>query len=114
MLPMKSFFLTEDHIALAQRMNVRYEDGIEFGAPAIDPKRPYGNGDVICDIAEILGIKQEGFCGDDEEFSERQWKELEALHRQMETALQVILTAKSFEPGMYEAQKYIDDWRKVR
>jgi hypothetical protein len=31
-------------------------DDCEFGAPACDCKRPYGNSDVYGDMAEILGL----------------------------------------------------------
>jgi len=37
------FELTEQHLKLIRRMTVRYNDYCEFGAPEIDPKRPYGN-----------------------------------------------------------------------
>jgi hypothetical protein len=48
------FTVTEDHLKLLRRAYIGWDD-CEFGAPGIDPKRPYGNSDVIGDIAEILG-----------------------------------------------------------
>ncbi len=50
------FILTDEHVKLLRQANVSW-DGCEFGAPGIDPKRPYGNGDVHSDIVEILGIE---------------------------------------------------------
>ena len=50
----KLFELTEEHIKLLRQMCVSWDD-CEFGAPAIDCKRPYGNSDVYSDIAKILG-----------------------------------------------------------
>jgi hypothetical protein len=47
------FTLTENHLKLLQKMWVGWST-CEFGAPEIDPKRPYGNSDVIGDIHEIL------------------------------------------------------------
>ena len=39
------FTLTVDHITLLNNMWVDWSD-VEYGAPEIDPKRPYGNSDV--------------------------------------------------------------------
>ena len=43
------------HIMLLQNTEFYYEDS-EFGAPAIHPKRPYGNSGVISDIKEITEL----------------------------------------------------------
>lgn len=47
------FELTEDHIKLVRAMYFE-RSNIEFGAPGVDPKRPYGNSSVIRDIVDIL------------------------------------------------------------
>lgn len=44
--------LSKYHLDLLKAAYWRYED-CEFGAPAMDCKRPYGNSDVITDIREI-------------------------------------------------------------
>lgn len=46
------FALTDQHLTLLRSAYVRWED-CEFGAPAIDYKRPYGNSDVVGDMAMI-------------------------------------------------------------
>ncbi|MCU1325011.1 MAG: hypothetical protein JWN34_381, partial [Bryobacterales bacterium] len=53
---MSDFFVTSEHLKLLQRMCVGWQD-CEYGAPEIDPKRPYGNSSVEYDILEILGVK---------------------------------------------------------
>lgn len=50
-----TFTVTDDHLKLLRRASVGWSD-CEFGAPEIDPKRPYGNSNVLGDIAEILGL----------------------------------------------------------
>src|SRR5205085_3134688 len=60
----------------------------ETGAPEINPKRPYGNSDVASDVAGMV----------DTPLSTAGALE---LHRQTETALQIILETGSFEPGIY-------------
>jgi hypothetical protein len=47
--------VTADHLALLERMTFDWDDDIEYGGVASDFKRPYGNGDVDTDVAEILG-----------------------------------------------------------
>ena len=46
------FQLTEEHVKLMRRFNIRWDDGYD-GAPAVDCKRPFGNGDWENDVAEI-------------------------------------------------------------
>src|SRR6266568_5645220 len=40
------FTVTEDHLKLLRHAYLYWEYGEGYGAPAIDPKRPYGNSDV--------------------------------------------------------------------
>lgn len=44
---------TADHVALLQSCYWDW-NGDEFGAPSMDPKRPYGNSDVENDLAALL------------------------------------------------------------
>ena len=80
------FTVTEDHIKLLKRAYVGWDD-CEFGAPEIDPKRPYGNSSVFSDISEILGIQpnSEGdFTSDQEDY-------IMKTHRELQTVLQIFL-----------------------
>ena len=103
------FEVTEQHLLLARQMNVGWQD-CEFGAPEIDPKRPYGNRDVVGDIGEILGEKP---AGQDEEWSDKQSEQFTKLHHEMRQALQVFLDTAKFEPGAYEREPYGGTWEKV-
>lgn len=78
------FTLTEEHIKLLHAMYIRWEN-CETGAPAVDPKRPYGNSYVPGDVREILGWPETEY-GDDEE-DEKAY----AIHRETEYALQIVL-----------------------
>jgi S-formylglutathione hydrolase FrmB len=102
------FELRPEHVTLLRAAYVRWEE-IETGAPAIDCKRPYGNSDVAGDVIELLGWQ-----GDPDDVTPRQDREdrerAMLLHQETETALQVILSAASFEPGIYTAEKYGHDW----
>ena len=106
------FTLTTDHVTLLRHAYTSWDD-CEFGAPSISPKRPYGNGDVVSDMARLLRV--EAVPTDD---GETHWPpgtgdRMTALHRELETALQVVLAAGSFVPGDYVADKYRRNWRPV-
>ncbi len=108
----KRFEMTENHVKLLRRMYVGWQD-CETGAPEIDPKRPYGNSSVACDVAKIIGepIQKD----DDGYLNEKQSARLLRLHSETETALQIVLVTGAFEPGMYEQrEEYITrSWAKV-
>ena len=107
------FELTETHLKLIRKMNVGYNEYCEFGAPEIDPKRPYGNSSVYYDIGEILNITPESGDPCDPEFSEEQEEEMMKIHKETAEALQVILASGSFETGLYESEPYHRNWKKV-
>ena len=105
----KLFDLKDEHIKLLRNMCVRWDD-CEFGAPAIDCKRPYGNSDVYNDIAKILGIQ--GTVVDDVEmFSQEQTNFMNEMHKEMEIVLQIVLFTGEFRPGEYVADQSADNWR---
>jgi hypothetical protein len=114
MLNQQSFRVLPEHIILLQRMNMRWDD-CEFGAPGVDSKRPYGNSDVVSDIAEILGVKgaldRHGY----EEFSDEQEDYLCKLHRQTEVVLQIFLKTGTMLPGLYESSGQYStlSWQRV-
>ena len=97
----KIFEVTEEHLKLLKHSHVMWRAS-EYGAPMIDPKRPYGNTSVESDIAEILG-----------------WEELdsqraEKLHRELEIVLQIVLVTQTFQIGIYYLEnEYTTDWIKL-
>lgn len=92
------FTVTPEHVRLMRRMIVSWESA-EYGAPCIDPKRPYGNSGVAEDIREILGLPDltDESC--------------ERLHAETETALQIALAVGHFTPGKYECDWPRRNWR---
>lgn len=98
----------------------------EFGAPEIDPKRPYGNSDVYQDMVEIIGlekIEDEKYrfrldhrkwtlYGENEynlEFPDDLTEALDKLHLDMQTALQIVLCTQMFKTGPYYKENEYDD-----
>jgi len=130
-----AFELKEEHIKLLTNMYVGWSD-CEFGAPEINPKRPYGDSDGVNDVAEVLEIKkikgnvdgydeeeakerleEYGEEGIEEYLSELDWDDktynyLRDIHRETEIALQIVLKTKSFEIGTYEREdNYGNNWK---
>lgn len=100
------FVLTADHIKLLRAMHVGWQD-CEYGAPEVDPKRPYGNSSVEPDVHEILTDETEY------ELTEEQRERYAAIHRETEVALQIVLATGSFDPGTYIRESYRQNWRRV-
>lgn len=114
----QTFRLKKEHILLLKSSRFDWWDD-ECGGIVEDRRRPYGNSDHIRDIAEILGIKQKLDVGKSEAeneliYDEEQEQELLQLHRETEMALKIILTTKSFKPGLYQADRDDENWKWVR
>jgi hypothetical protein len=109
----KVFKVTEEHIKLLRQAYVDWDD-CEFGAPAIDCKRPYGNSDVVGDVAEILGRDDDLYLDEgDWERDEELVSYLSQIHRETLEALQIFLATGKMEVGTYELNGYGNDWVKV-
>lgn len=122
------FRITDEHLKLLKEMNVGWND-CEFGAPQIDPKRPYGNSDGVDDVARVIGYKKtkERVEFDKEDAKEYDdikeylencdWDQesydyLRNLHKDMEIVLQIVLSTLSFKKGVYQRDEtYSSDWR---
>ena len=105
----EKFNLTDEHIALLNRFYISYNDGCEYGAPEVNPKRPYGNSHVVGDMAEILQVT---VPDRDEVEYDKFCRDMNRLHQETATALQIVLQTKSFEPGQYIRENY-STWKKV-
>lgn len=107
---MKRFTMTEQHLTLLRHAYVRWWDA-EWGAPCIDPKRPYGNGDMIQSIMKLVGEIDNACPHCHEPLDEADGKRYVQLHKETTTALQIILTTGSFVAGEYECSAYGIDWK---
>lgn len=108
----KTFVVTEDHIKLLKRAQVSWIDE-EFGAPGIDPKKPYGNSDVTMDIAEILGFSLFEDQNGEKHLSYEQCNLCRQLHAEIETVLQILLFNCAIQSGEYEREQYSSQWRRL-
>ena len=106
------FTVTDEHLRLLRRAYVFWDDA-DFGAPSIDPKRPYGNSDVYRDIAEILDMPETEWA--DEELNpslDAQWRFVR-LHVETAIALQIALATGEFRAGRYVREHTWDiNWKR--
>lgn len=107
------FEILPEHLKLLSHMCVGWQD-CEFGAPEIDPKRPYGNSSVEDDVIEILGwnVCTHKQCEMEEEHPEL-YARASKIHRDMEKVLQICLSLQTFEIGKYSRCVGFNDWRKI-
>ena len=127
-----NFIITENHLKLLKNMYVDWND-CEFGAPRINPKRPYGNSNVVDDIAEILNIKKtkenvrdydkeeaSEYSDKNEYIEELEWNEeiynkFNKLHKEMQIVLQICLCLGKFKTGNFvKAERYDSlSWKEI-
>lgn len=110
---MKQFTLTEDHITLLQQANIQWCN-TGYGAPRIDPKRPFGNSGVEQDLAEILDVSEVDTYDDYRtSYDPDEMRDVVETHNELDTALQVILSCQTFKPGVFTKDGYSDDWTRM-
>ncbi|TSC82220.1 MAG: hypothetical protein G01um101420_524 [Parcubacteria group bacterium Gr01-1014_20] len=107
------FEITANHIKLLEECYVQWLN-IEFGAPGIDPKRPYGNSMMIYEqIAEIIGLQLVKI--DDEVRATNEQREIcRKLHEELEIVLAILLSnpQAGIQPGKY-VQNESEKWERV-
>lgn len=109
------FVMTDDHVNLLRRLHVEWQGA----APGVDSGRPYGNKDILADIAKIIGIQPTNKDAVDERedlphFSKLDRIRMLQLHREMEYAMQVTLVTGQAMPGTYRISRPYDATSWVR
>jgi hypothetical protein len=107
------FNLSEDHVKLIRKMKIRWSDGPYGGSPEVDPKRPFGGNEVTNDMAEIIGIEKVKRHDGKADYPSRTYDRCMRLYRELDRALQAVLVAGSFEPGIYEADEGQVNWERA-
>lgn len=104
-----SFVVTEDHLKLMKNFVIGWCDD-EVGAPEVNPKRPYGNGDVAEDVARIIGYPlvrdEEGDIDVDMEY------DMLHIHEETEFALQIALQVGYFKAARYRRKNWQSNWEE--
>lgn len=99
------FQVTSSHIKLLKNLYVSWGYD-EFGAPCIDPKRPFGNSNVYKDMLDIFGIDYGESVDKFLETHPKHKERLDNLYKDLENCLQILLIDLSIQEGWYEQQNY--------
>lgn len=112
---LRKFTLTEDHIILLKEMHVVWLDG-EPGAPGIDTKRPYGNGEHLGDIALALRLRKNRNELSYHPLNDKEEAFCQSLHEELHVALQIVLCTGKFKAGKYHKADPLDgrSWEIVK
>ena len=105
------FTVTDEHLRLLHRAYVSWDE-TEFGAPAINCKRPYGNSDVMSDIAEILDIQESEWNDEYEDPLPDYEQRFLRLHVETAVALQIALSTGEFRTGRYTREDESYGWKR--
>lgn len=107
----REFTVTGAHIALLRRASVAWCALEPYGAPAIDPNRPYGNSAIFQDIAEITEPDKFRGAWNEEtvswpEYTDANEERFLRLHVETMMALRIVLATGEFKPGRYVRQRF--------
>ena len=105
------FTVTDEHLRLLRRAYVSWDE-TEFGAPEIDCKRPYGNSDVLGDIAEILEIPDSEWADEEMDPLPDYGQRFLRLHVETAVALQIALSTGEFRAGSYTREDGSHGWKR--
>jgi hypothetical protein len=105
------FTVTEDHLRLLRHVHLYWDYGEGYGAPAINPKRPYGDSYVERSIAEILDAPDSDWEWDEEtedfDLTPEARERFTRLHVETMVVLHVTLAAGELRPGQYVRDEVI-------
>lgn len=110
------FTVTENHLKLLRHAYVDWDEGEGYGAPGINPKKPYGESYVERSIAQILDAPEEDWIYESgvrayvtDEAAERCTR----MHVETIVALQIVLATGEFRPGRYRREAaWSIDWQR--
>ena len=111
------FHLKQDHIDLLEHANIRWSD-VEYGAPEMDSKRPFGNSGSIYiehQICEYLGLEPVATDHEDNPvYDDEEKREALRTYNELDTALRIVLSKQTFKPGVFFNKKdYGHDWHRI-
>lgn len=100
--------ITQDHLKLLKNLYIEFYEDVNYGSISSDSKRPFGNSDVLYDIAEILEWEV------DEELTDEQESRAAQLFADLAIVLQICLVNQSFETGEFKLSNKYDTRSWVR
>jgi hypothetical protein len=110
------FTVTEDHLKLLRHAWVDWDEGEGYGAPGINPKKPYGESYVERSIGQILDAPDEDWEFEDGQkasVTPEAEERFTRLHVETMVALQIVLATGEFRPGRYRREAaWTIEWQR--
>lgn len=101
----EEFTLTKGHVKLLRNVHIRWSD-VEFGAPGIDEKRPFGfsgRSSIERGICDMLDCEPEYVADSGEAvYDEETIEDALETYYELETALKIVLSRQTFLPGVFK------------
>lgn len=110
------FELKDEHIVLMSQLSFEVACDTVYNdkyIPTINEKRPFGNSGVLHSVLEIL----ECACDEDGTFSKQDVEKAELLIIELPVAVSIVLQNHTFQPGVYDVDKYMpayDNYHRVK
>lgn len=118
----KTFDVKPYHLRLLQKCYTSW-DVCEFGAPQIDPKRPFGNSganSILTVVAKETGALDHLMdsldldeCNIYDVLKPEKTQELIHIYKELEICLQILLNDLAIVPGRYQLIGYGKNWKYI-
>lgn len=102
----ETFYLKQDHLRLLEQINICWDDE-EYGVPKVDNDQPIGNSvsePIENKLCDCLNINDRD--GKDVEYANK-------IYNELDTAMQIVLSNKTFKTGVFEREKSSDNWSRI-
>lgn len=99
-----TFVLTQAHIDLVKRLNVKMAGDDAYGnlvVPCIDDKRPFGNSYMLGDVLRVMGVTEDGHGT----YTDEQVKAARLLLCDLPAAYRIMMENATFMPGVYPVRQ---------
>ena len=100
-----NFELKQEHVDLAARLNFKLDVSTEYGdpyIPTISRKRPFWNSHAMNDVLDIIGRERDA----DDRYRPEDVDYAEDILIGLPVALEIILSQRTFEPGIYQVDRF--------
>jgi hypothetical protein len=102
------FRINENHLKLLNRLHFEWCADDYDGYPTVNSKRPYGNSDVLDDVAEIIEMPVMEDDDGKSHYPKGTKAKCKQYHEEMATVLQIVSSTMQVSAGLYIKQDQYD------
>lgn len=104
-----NFTVSSDHLVLMRRLNFVWL----INSPSVSCARPYGNGDLVKDVAKIIGLELFEDASGNKHMTAEQEQLCKDRHLEMKTFLEILCQFGEIPSGTYKRKETYHKWEKV-